>query len=467
MIDFAALPWRRSALAWLLALGFALYFVRLGAPVMVREQELRVALTAREMVESGNWLEPRYLGEPRFRKPPLMYWAVAAGYLAAGRTDSAWLARAPSAAATLALAATLFAYARGIAGSRTASLGTILFLTTFIVLRQGRHAETDALLILWTSCAILCGFATLHRGLHLGWTAAAGLASGLGVLTKGPAALAIPALSWAVAVALSPYGRPPLQRTALHLLVWLFLSALLSAPWFLLIIRHPESPVQLRAELVALFTAETRHPGPWYYYFYTAFHALAPWSLVLPFALAASIRLARRRRIERESLAWFASAFLLLSLTPSKQIHYALLLAPPAALLAARWLARLRDRRFARIRTAALILVTAGALTFSLFLSTRYRPQQALADLLRAHRDSLRAAPSVLLVGRHRGTAEFHAGRPVRDIDNLPEALRLAQSGDWILLTATESALPDPPPRAERIGSAESRGFRAELWKIQ
>ena len=50
------------------------------------------------------------------------------------------------------------------------------------------------------------------------------------------------------------------------------------------------------------------------------------------YALAAGVG-ARKQRGVRFAMAWFATSFLTLSLTPSKQIHYAVLLVAPAALL--------------------------------------------------------------------------------------------------------------------------------------
>ena len=67
----------------------------LDRPVMGREQELRVALTAREMVDSGNWLVPRYQEQVRLKKPPLMYWLVASAFSLTEKTASVTVARLP------------------------------------------------------------------------------------------------------------------------------------------------------------------------------------------------------------------------------------------------------------------------------------------------------------------------------------------------------------------------------------
>ena len=73
---------RRRPAVWtlaLLALCAGLYVAWLGNPLVAREQELRVILTARDMARGGSWLVPHYQGEPRLHKPPLMYWLGCVG----------------------------------------------------------------------------------------------------------------------------------------------------------------------------------------------------------------------------------------------------------------------------------------------------------------------------------------------------------------------------------------------------
>jgi len=104
---------RHWHLATLTAVGALLLFPGLGGPVVHREQELRVLLTARDMAEGGNWIIPHFLGEPRLRKPPLMYWLVAAADRIAGTTHSPLISRAPSAAAGILLLLALYGFGGG------------------------------------------------------------------------------------------------------------------------------------------------------------------------------------------------------------------------------------------------------------------------------------------------------------------------------------------------------------------
>ena len=83
----------------------------LGRITMERQQELRVALCARQMVESGDWIAPRFQQQVRLRKPPLMYWVVGAVYKVTGQDDSAGWTRVPGVISGILLV--LLVYAMG------------------------------------------------------------------------------------------------------------------------------------------------------------------------------------------------------------------------------------------------------------------------------------------------------------------------------------------------------------------
>ena len=51
--------------------------------------ESNYALTAKEMVESGNWLSPQIYGKYWFDKPIFFYWLTAISYTLFGFTDFA------------------------------------------------------------------------------------------------------------------------------------------------------------------------------------------------------------------------------------------------------------------------------------------------------------------------------------------------------------------------------------------
>jgi len=70
----------RVILIILLALAAAPYFIGLGASSLWDSNEAFYAQTPREMIESGDYINPSFNYQPRFNKPPLSYWVVAAFY---------------------------------------------------------------------------------------------------------------------------------------------------------------------------------------------------------------------------------------------------------------------------------------------------------------------------------------------------------------------------------------------------
>ncbi len=63
-----------------------------------------VAVVSREMLQTGDWVVPRFGGLPRLKKPPLAYWCAASVSWILGE-HAPWTARLPFAISGLALAA--------------------------------------------------------------------------------------------------------------------------------------------------------------------------------------------------------------------------------------------------------------------------------------------------------------------------------------------------------------------------
>ena len=78
---------RRSLLLTVLAAATLPYLIGLGDSTIWDANEAFYAETAREMVESGDYVNPSFNYQPRFNKPVLSYWIVAASYHAFGVSE--------------------------------------------------------------------------------------------------------------------------------------------------------------------------------------------------------------------------------------------------------------------------------------------------------------------------------------------------------------------------------------------
>jgi len=182
-------------LATIVAIWAMLYVRGLGEHPLRVWDESRYAVPARNMVTSGNWLDPQLQVNTkstsldtgvRLVKPPLLYWLQATAMTVFGATEFA--ARLPSALAALAASGLIYRI-----GSRTYDryagfAGALLFLIFPGILlgsHAGRGAVPDATLAFVGSCFV---WLTWRGRRDPRLLVPAGVAAGLAVMTKGIAA---------------------------------------------------------------------------------------------------------------------------------------------------------------------------------------------------------------------------------------------------------------------------------------
>ncbi|MFH0907681.1 MAG: glycosyltransferase family 39 protein [bacterium] len=449
----------------LIAFCAVLLLPGLGSITMQREQELRVVLTARHMAEGGGWLLPEFLGDFRFRKPPLMYWIVASTFKLAGTATSAFIARLPGVIAGALLVLSLFLAGARLVGRRRAFLASVIGMTSFIFMRQARLMEIDITLALCVTLSTISGYLALTRRAEaLRWWTLAGIAGGLGFLAKGPAALALPPLAWLAFAAMNP--RRLRAFMDLRVLPGLLACILIGAPWYIAIRKLAEK--QIATELTATF-AESHHPGPIYYYLYTLLHAMLPWSILLPFALWAIARHGRHHSGLRFLLTWFATSFAALSVVDSKQIHYCTLLLPPSALVLGWYAARFLAVRTPAVRACALrygaaslvLAMAAGSAIYAWSWHPQRDPDYLIQDFARKARPHVAAAHELFITGPDTAALEFYVARKPRYPADLASAWKDARTGDVVLVSGNHrrpidhALLPAPPALEMKNQKAE------------
>lgn len=182
--------------------------------------ESNYALTAKEMVLSGDWLSPQIYGHYWYDKPIMIYWLLSLSYSLFGITDFA--ARLPSALFGAMSVAFLYQGVRTVSGKRLSSLGAAFIMGTSLIVWIISHGIiTDMVLLFATVGTFYFAYRGFTSPTHM--AIAYGFA-GLGVLTKGPVGLVLPGLlfliyagvkrSWTLVKALFPW-----QGLVLFLLV--------------------------------------------------------------------------------------------------------------------------------------------------------------------------------------------------------------------------------------------------------
>ncbi len=193
--------------ALLLLLILALLYLFLASLTTLWDRdEPRFARAAVEMARSGDFLVPRFDGELRPDKPPMVYWWMVPSILMFGAIDLA--VRLPSILASLITIAATFHIGRSLGGERVAIRAMALFGMMPLPLVIGTAATADALLLaaITVSLAILVDHAM--QGPRRGQLPLLIVALAVALLAKGPVGLIIFLLASAVA---SAWGRGSLQ----------------------------------------------------------------------------------------------------------------------------------------------------------------------------------------------------------------------------------------------------------------
>jgi 4-amino-4-deoxy-L-arabinose transferase-like glycosyltransferase len=376
---------------------------------------------ARAMVETGDWLVPRYQGEEFFDKPALTYWLMAASFRIFGFTLAA--GRLVSVLAALASVLATAWMGRRLLGPREGAYGALVFGTTVLVLAFGRVAMSDMLLTLSCTLAVAVAAAAMDaRGLTAARAAALGAALGLGFLTKGPVALVFAGIGLLLLVLRGVEGRR-LEIRRIAILIAAAAFAVSGLLWFAAVAwRLGTAPLAyfFFRENLERFAGGTydaaRSP---FYYIWTYLAAGLPWSLLFPLAAW------RQRRRCAFLLLWIGLMAVPLSLSRGKIDYYLLPLLPAASLvvgahLSAAW-ARL-DAAWARAALLVFALIALAPMVMASRLPTDWQPawggQQALillgsglalAAALAAMRPSPRRLAFVFAVGTA-GTFALMAG---------------------------------------------------------
>jgi len=271
-----------------------LFFYGSGQFGLVGADEPRYAQIAREMLARRDWVVPTLGGTPWLEKPPLYYWQAMAAFKLVGVHD--WASRWPSAfdASLLVLGVYLFLL-RLRPGFHLD--GALMTASVAGIVGFAHSASTDMPLAAMFSLAMLCWYAWWETDRKL-LLAGFYFFSALGVLAKGPVAVALAALVILLfSVAVRDWR--VVWRTLWIPGVLIFL--LVALPWYIAIQRaRPEFfRVFILEHNVARFgTNLYHHPQPFWFYIPVSLLALLPWTV---FALVAFYEVARAWWQERRS----------------------------------------------------------------------------------------------------------------------------------------------------------------------
>jgi 4-amino-4-deoxy-L-arabinose transferase-like glycosyltransferase len=439
----------RLALLAVLAVAAFVDLVAIRERLLISGDEAVYAAASREMLESGDWILPSFNGEPRYQKPPLVYWLIAGSYRVFGVSPGA--ARLPSALCGIATCALVFALGRRLGGPACGLASGLVMATNVGTLALSRVAMTDPILCAFTTAAIAGGVFARGSRASGAWLAFAFAALALGALTKGPIAIAVPALvflPWA-------WYRGELSGLAPPR-AWLagaLLFVAIAAPWFVAIhLRTHGAFTQngLGFETVERFfgRAVSSVSLPWWGYALALWPAFLPWSAFLPAALLApASRPGARDALFSLAAWWSLSLLVFFSLGATRVVTYLYPAFPAFALLVGSWWSRLAAEpgRSRSPLLALLALLLATLATLALLALSEGPARRVPAQLAPALRTALLALAA--------GLASACAIARLRPARELFAAL---VAGSALALAAAMTSL---MPRVEALEATSEKSF--------
>lgn len=351
----------------LVVCGLVLFGAGLGLRDPWPADEPLHALIARDMLATGNWLVPMVGGDFFQDKPPLLFWLQAVFFWLTGSGRVGFLL--PSLLAGLGTLLLIYDLGRRL-WSREAGLWAafaLLFTVQFAL--QARRAQLDALLVFFTTLSLYCLLRQLLLGGGWRWAIGAGVAAGLGVLTKVVGFFSyIVLVPWLIAVWRGWPGTRWQKPAAMWLVSGAACLAVVGA-WLLPLWLRARSDPALAAYLHELLLTHTvgRYVAPWHHFKPTWYYLQVIATLWLPLALLLPWLVPRWKKAlaARDVRVLLPLAFVVLyigffTLTRGKRDIYILSALPMLALAAGPWLPELVGRADVRRSLSALVLLVAA-----------------------------------------------------------------------------------------------------------
>ncbi|MGB8226460.1 MAG: glycosyltransferase family 39 protein [Sedimentisphaerales bacterium] len=301
------------------------------------DHECLVSVTAREMLQTGDWLLPRFNGEVRLQKTPLCYWLVASVAKVTGKVDE-FSARLPSACfAVLSVAAILYFVSQWL-GIGIATLSAAVWISSLAFIKYSHSARPEMALCSLVTISMLSFYSGLltqskrHRILYmlLFWISFA-----LAMLAKGPAPLAliVPPIFFYFAV-FRQWGKIkialPIIGTILFLLIVL--------PWPIMAVEKISGSLAFwKREFIDRFAGDyVSGHKPFWYYLPILFFLAAPFSAFLPYTFVSPFySVWDKKRLAMWYLwLWFIVQVAVMTISGGKRQHYILPAFPAFSILA-------------------------------------------------------------------------------------------------------------------------------------
>lgn len=340
------------------------FFHGIGKAPLFDEDEGAFSEATREMLRSGDFITPHLNGEPRYDKPILTYWLMAASAKLFGLNEFAM--RFPSALAASFWVFSVFWFVSVFFDKKTAFWSSFMLATSLHISIIGKAATADALLNVFLANSMFHLSIWLlkqqKRNIYFSY-----IFTALAFLTKGPVAILIP-----VTVALI-YGiifrkQQKLIFIMLFNPIGLFLFSSIALPWYIVeYLRMREGFIQgffLMHNINRFAAPMENHAGSFLYYIPVVFVATLPFSQLIVYALG-RIKTYFKNNLEGFLFLWFAFVFVFFSLSGTKLPHYTIYGYTPLFILMSSYFIGNKKLRFSLFPMIILMVLVIIGVAFS------------------------------------------------------------------------------------------------------
>ena len=382
----------------LLVLLVCLLLPGLGSVSLIDWDENIYSEAAKQMLQTGNWLDVVLNGQPLGEKTPLFIWLQALSFWGLGISE--FSARLPSVVTAVVLLGFCYSYGRWLVSRNVGILWAVLFLTALLPSIHARSAVMEHVFNAFIGMGAFLLFRYDWEQRHsppdvapgasvatrpLFWLSLASVCLGLAVLSKSPVGGVIPLIAFGC----SRIGIRAWQVPWSHFLLCAGLSLLVTLSWY-----FANAVAQgmdfVRDQVLWQWKMAVRpmegHEGPWFYHWGVAVVGLMPWTPLL----LLDWRLLKNDAPRMRPLLWFCWGWVLVvlvlfSVARTKLPHHSSSIYLPLTLLIAVLVDRHLSSRTPFPKRVPLVLALLGGALTAFFVALPHAAQRYVEGLVPGH----------------------------------------------------------------------------------
>lgn len=315
----------------LLLVCFFIFFTNLDV-IYVNIMEARNFITAREMLQYGNWFKTTMNLEPRYEKPPLPTWLTAFSASIFGLKNLVGLRLPAALSATFLIISSYFFGIRIFNNKKQSFIASLILATSFYIIFSGRNGQWDIFAHSFMLFAIYKLFIAFED-VSPNWKnfIGAGIFLGLSFMSKGPVSLFALLLPFLIAYGII-YKFSNYRQKITPIFVMILFFVIVGLSWGIYIYLTDSSSANAIAEKETVAWAN-RNIRSWYYY-WSFFTQSGLWTFFSFIALLYPFMIKRvaDKKAYKFTFVWTITTVILLSLIPEKKARYLLPVLIPMAL---------------------------------------------------------------------------------------------------------------------------------------